>query len=75
MNELMGSFGAWSHVPHETVYYDDNMSFLQRVHNVGRCVYEKVQRTFSYYPQQQALIDQYFSQLPGKNVMLKIPYK
>lgn len=62
---MMGSFGSLAQVPHESLPYDDNMSFIEKVHNTFIASYEKIKRKYTYLPRQQELIDEYFSHLPG----------
>lgn len=65
MNDMLGSFGAWSHVPHEALPFNDGMTFVERATNAATSLYEMYQREFFYLPQQQAMADKYFANLPG----------
>lgn len=66
-DSMLGSFGAWAHVPHELLVFPDAMNFWQRLQNVYYCLMDKYARHFVYMPQQQALADKYFAHLPGKS--------
>lgn len=68
---MLGSFGAWSHVPHELFPVSDWMTFLQRAQNVYYCLYDKYVRHYVYMPHQQALADKYFAHLPGPHPNLQ----
>lgn len=67
---MLGSFGAWAHVPHELYVVPEAMTFWQRMRNVYYCLLDKYARDYYYLPQQQALADKYFQHLPGKRIKL-----
>lgn len=62
---ILGSFGAWAHVPHELLPVSRTLNFWQRIQNVWYCLYDKYTRYYVYMPLQQALADKYFAHLPG----------
>lgn len=65
-NQMFGSFGPWSHVPHELIVLPARMSLWQRVRNVHRYAVDRYNRKFRYLAAQQRLADQYFGHLPGE---------
>lgn len=65
-DDMFGTFGAWSHVPHEYTPLPERMTFAERLRNVHRNVLDRWQRWFRYMPMQQALADRYFAHLPGE---------
>lgn len=67
-DSILGSFGAWAHVPHELLVVSDRMTFWQRFQNMYLCLMDKYYRHYEYLPQQQALADQYFAHLPGNHI-------
>lgn len=63
---MFGSFGAWSHVPHELMTFPESMTFWQRFQNVFYCLWDKYLRLYNNLPRQQVLVDKYFTHLPGR---------
>lgn len=65
-HDMFGTFGAWSHVPHELIVLPERMTFWQRVRNVHRNLMDRYNRKFRYMRVQQELADRYFAHLPGE---------
>lgn len=59
-DRIYGYYTPWSVVPHHLLPYNDEMSFLERMHNGFICLIDWILRNFCHYPRQQALIDEYF---------------
>lgn len=65
ISDMFGSFGAWSHVPHEFIVLPERMTFWQRVRNVHRHLADKYNRKYNYLAVQQRMADEYFAHIPG----------
>lgn len=59
MNDIMGGFTPWAHVPHEYLNFDDSMSFGQRIQNAYAFMYEKYSRNNKYLPRMNQLSKTY----------------
>lgn len=70
-DSMLGSFGAWAHVPYEMSLFSDQMTYWQRLQNVYYCLWDKYLRHYTYMPQQQELVDKYFDYLKGKQAKYK----
>ncbi|XP_044248981.1 UDP-glycosyltransferase UGT5-like [Drosophila takahashii] len=62
-SQLVGIVSPWSYVPHGFMPYTDRMSPWERIGNVAISGAEDLIRQFSYYPQQNAILEKHFSHL------------
>ena len=64
MDRIFGSVTPYSFVPHMVLCdYDDEMTFVERVHNVLFSMYDAVYRKFFYLPAMNQMVSKYFSSL------------
>ncbi|KAH8400897.1 hypothetical protein KR009_001681, partial [Drosophila setifemur] len=61
LSQLFGIVSPWSYVPHAYMPYSDRMSLWERIGNVAMSGTEDLIREFSYYPQQNAVLQKHFS--------------
>lgn len=54
-----------SHVPHMLLPYGDDMTYIERVHNVILSVFDWGFRTFVTLPKQNEFAQRYFGHLAG----------
>nr|QQJ43251.1 UDP-glycosyltransferase 1-GP [Mayetiola destructor] len=59
----MGLFTPWSHVPHQLLDYDENMSYSQRIFNLLLSTYDAWLRHWIVLSKQNQIAQQYFSHL------------
>ncbi|KAH8348067.1 hypothetical protein KR084_003641, partial [Drosophila pseudotakahashii] len=62
-SQLVAIISPWSFVPHGFMPYTDRMSLWERIGNVAISGAEDLLREFSYYPQQNAILEKHFANL------------
>lgn len=67
MDRNMGMLTPWAFVPHPILLYTDEMSFLQRCHNVAISLVDVVFRNLFYLPMQNRFAWKYFAELDSKD--------
>lgn len=60
-----GLLTPWSHVAHSLLPYGDDMSYMERMHNVILSVYDWWFRNWYMLPQQNEIAQRYFGHLAG----------
>lgn len=65
----MGMLTPLSHVPHMLLPYGDDMSYMERVHNVLLSSFDWYYRTFVMLPKQNEIAQRYFGFLAGINLI------
>lgn len=61
----MGMLTPLSHVPHMLLSYGDDMTYIERVHNVILSAFDCLYRTFITLPKQNEIAKRYFGHLTG----------
>ncbi|XP_020804450.1 LOW QUALITY PROTEIN: UDP-glucuronosyltransferase 2B15-like [Drosophila serrata] len=62
-SQMVGIVSPWSFVPNAFMPYTDRMTLWERIGNVVNSGIEDLMREFSYYPNQDAILQKHFSKL------------
>ncbi|CAO1355349.1 unnamed protein product, partial [Diamesa hyperborea] len=60
MDQAKGALQPWSHVPHFLSYYDDKMTFIQRLDNTIISLFDVIGRKLYYLPKQNQMAKEAF---------------
>lgn len=70
----MGLITPWSHVPHLSIHYGDDMNFMERCHNTFVSLVDWLFRQYLHLPYQAEIAEKYFASsapLPSIDHLLK----